>query len=99
MGRIGAWAPAAGLLGLSLSLSVAAAIEPGDPRLVAAVFPPWWSAEAVLAAASQAGDVVGPGGAPFVIVVRSENADLPDRIRAAGAFMVLDRAAFGLCLS
>jgi hypothetical protein len=99
MARFGAWAPAAGLLGLSLSISVAAAIQPADPRLVAAVFPPWWSAEAVMAAAAAAGDVVGPGGVSFVIVVRSDATDLPERIRAAGAVLVVDRAPFGLCLS
>jgi hypothetical protein len=99
MARLGAWMPAAGLLGLSLSVSVVAAAAPADPRRVAAVFPPWWSAAAVMAAATDAGDVVGPGGLPFVIVVRSDSVDLPDRLRGTGALFVLDRSAFGLCLS
>jgi hypothetical protein len=52
-----------------------------------------------MAAATDAGDVVGPGGLPFVIVVRSDSVDLPDRLRGTGALFVLDRSAFGLCLS
>ena len=94
MHRAGASMPYVLLLGSVAAVGVAAA-APRDPGLVAAVFPPWWSAAEALSAASGAGNVVGPGGKAFVLVIRG-GADLPARVRAAGGLAV-DPAVAGLC--
>jgi hypothetical protein len=75
--------------------AAAPAPRPNAP-FVAAVFPPWWSAQRVFGAAADVGDIVSTGGAPFTIVVHSARADLPTRLRARGAWLVLD-ARFAGC--
>lgn len=93
------WAVPLGIFGGSLLVSLSSGLTPSNPHRVAAVFPPWWSAQAVLEAASLAGNVVAAGGAPFVVAVSSERDDLADAIRAAGAIIVLDRSVDGLCVT
>ena len=74
---------------LSLALLPMAVAAPADAKSAAAVFPPWWSQAAAIRAADSAGDIVGVGAAPFVMIVRSEDAALPIRLRAVGAVAVV----------
>lgn len=73
---------AAGLLGAVLSLPPAA----GE---AAAVFPPWWPAARAFASASSAGAVSGTGALRSILIVRSDRPALAERLRAAGAVLVL----------
>ena len=83
------------LLLVSLVAVGVAAAAPKSPDLVAAVFPPWWDAADAIGAAAAAGDIVGPGGTAFVLIVKG-GPDLPVRIRAAGG-IAIDPTAAGLC--
>ncbi len=86
-------------LGVVLSLFAAVAVDaqPRTPGRVAAVFPPWWDAARIVGAAGSAGDIAGAGGAPFVVILRGNPADLSQRARSAGALMLLDPALAGAC--
>lgn len=81
------------------SLFVAAAIEaPGsDPSRLAAIFPPWWSGQRAIAAAASAGDILGVGGARFVVILHGDPTDLAGRLRAAGALFTVSSDFAGLC--
>jgi hypothetical protein len=87
------------VLGVVASLFAAVAVEaqPRTPGRVAAVFPPWWSAAQALGAAGSAGDVAGVGAVPFIVIVRGSPADLSQRVRSAGALLLLDPALAGAC--
>ncbi len=87
------------VLGIVFSLATAVAVDaaPRTPGRVAAVFPPWWDASAVAGAAASAGDIAGAGGAPFIIILRGDPADLSQKARAAGALLLLDPARAGAC--
>ncbi len=82
-----AWCAAAGL-GLAGLGAALLSTSPKGPA-VAAVFPPWWSPARSFAAAAEAGDVARTGAVRSVIVVRSDRAGLADRLRAAGALLIL----------
>lgn len=88
-----------GVLGIGVSLFAAVAVEaqPRTPGRLAAVFPPWWSPAQVIGAAGTAGDVSGVGALPFIVILRGSPADLPQRARSAGAFLLLDPALAGAC--
>jgi len=78
-----------------------AAIEaqPRDRTRVAAIFPPWTSARNAMSRVAQAGGhIVRAGLIDAVVVVQGDDADLPDRLYAAGAWAVVDPAAWGGCL-
>jgi hypothetical protein len=96
-----AWAPAVLLLAASLAGVGWAGLRPPPPGgPVAAVFPPWWSAELAFAAAARAGAgaVVAAGSVwPTLVLAPSPDPGLPDRLRAGGAWLVTDPAAFGGC--
>lgn len=89
---------ALGVVGVVVSLFAAVAVEaqPRTPGRVAAVFPPWWSPAEVMGAAGSAGAISGVGAAPFIVVLRGD-ADLHQRARSAGAFLLLDPALAGAC--
>lgn len=73
--------------------------DPADaPRLVA-VFPPWWSREQALAAASQTAPVAGVGAAGFVVFVVAVRRDVARALRRRGALFVGDGRAFPACFS
>jgi hypothetical protein len=73
---------------------------PRDRTHVAAVFAPWLSADAAFAQAlASGGEVVRPGAWRWILIVRGDAADLPERLYAAGAWAVIDPAALGGCLS
>lgn len=79
-----------------IALPVLAA-APRDPHHAAGVFPPWWSQAAVLEAASGAGAVLSVGQVPFIVVVRAETGDVPDRLRQAGALFSIDPSQAVAC--
>jgi hypothetical protein len=96
-----AWLPAVALLLVSflgtawLGLRPSSAI--GEP--VAAVFPPWWSAErAFVAAAVAGGSVVREGAWSNILVVSSAERDFADRLHIAGAWLLLNPKALDACL-
>ena len=71
--------------------------HPGDD-VVAAVFPPWWSAADVFAAAASAGAaIVRVGGVASVLVVQPAARDGLQRLRDAGAWFVVNPQAVGAC--
>ena len=83
-----------GVLGLAVGIS---AETPRESGAIVAVFPPWWTASRAFAAASNAGAVVNSGTFPFVVIVRSQRPGLGTRLRAAGAFLLLDPLGIGGC--
>lgn len=63
--------------------------QPGRPVL--AVFPPWWDRARVVEAVIRAqGSLVGLGAWPGMLVAAAPAPDLPERLRAAGAWLLLD---------
>lgn len=75
------------------------AAVPGAPAggAVAAVFPPWWDARRTIIAASDAGVALRLGLASFVVVVRSDDGQGRERLRQAGAWMLLDPNGLAGC--
>jgi hypothetical protein len=74
--------------------------QPRDHTRVAAIFAPWTSAEQAIARVAQAGGrIVRPGLIDAIVVVQGDDADLADRLHAAGAWAVVDPAAWGGCLA
>ncbi|MEQ8586853.1 MAG: hypothetical protein RLO01_02745 [Thalassobaculaceae bacterium] len=66
---------------------------------VAAVFPPWWSAHDVMAGLARTDAAILREGFNSSIVLASSPAPgLADRLRAAGALLVLDPQAAAGCL-
>lgn len=83
----------AALAGPSAAL-VAAPPRADAPMLV--ILPPGADAAALLAAAGAR--AIGPLGAPMAVLATGEGADLPARLRAAGAWAVRDGAVLArLC--
>lgn len=82
--------------GAAVSLSTGA---PNDDSAVVAVFPPWWPSSRAVAAASDVGAIVDGGAFPFVLIVQSQNPGLGERLRAAGALLLLNPLGFGGCLT
>jgi hypothetical protein len=91
------WAPSLILLIGGLFLSAAALPAPSDSQRLSAVFPPWWSREDSIAAASRFGAVTGFGGLPFIIGVQSHEPELAQRLRNAGALLLFDGSKFPFC--
>lgn len=73
-----------------------AASRPANPFEVAAVFPPWWSRQRIAAAVGDAGAISAYGGVGAVAVIHGGN-DLPQRLRRAGAWLLLDPKAALFC--
>lgn len=101
--RDGKKSGAGGLLAVSLTMllglfaAVAVNAQPRDPSRVAVVFPPWWTVAESVSAAGSAGRVAAVGGAPFIVILRGDPIDLAQRVRAAGALMVIDPDLAGVC--
>ncbi len=95
------WSPAILLLLVSFIASawldlrpVLAADEP-----VAALFPPWWSADRTLAAAtSTGGAIVREGAWSSILVLKSDDGDLGRRLYASGAWLLVNPKALEACL-
>jgi hypothetical protein len=96
-----AWIPAAILLLVSFLGTATLGLWPsgaaGAP--IAAVFPPWWSAERSFAAAASAGGaIVREGAWSNILVVMPGDGDFAHRLQAAGAWLLLDPRALDACL-
>ncbi|WPZ35681.1 hypothetical protein T8K17_05935 [Thalassobaculum sp. OXR-137] len=66
---------------------------------VAAIFPPWWTAQDVMASLSGSDtEILRDGIAPTVLLLASPTPGLPARLRAAGALLVIDPQAAAGCL-
>lgn len=85
----------AGLSAGTLVLAIGTA-RPHADRL-AVIFPPWWTPAQVFAAAASAGRLVAPGHLPGTVIVQGDAAILADRLRAAGALLVLDSSLSAGC--
>ena len=70
--------------------------RPGE-RLLAAVYPPWWSDARIAGAAASAGDIAAAGGVRNVLVIHGEPTGLATRLRRSGALLVLGGDAARLC--
>jgi hypothetical protein len=91
---------AAALAAASVLSMAALEAQPRDRTRVAAIFPPWTSAEHAIAQVAQAGGrIVRPGLIDAIVVVQGDDADFADRLYAAGAWAVVDPAAWGGCLA
>jgi hypothetical protein len=89
--------PASALACVSAVLTVLLGGRPLDPTTAAGVFPPWWAQDRAIAAAASAGDVLGVGAAPFIVIVRAPGADAAARLGAAGALFSIDARSAGAC--
>ena len=93
----------AGALTVSAMISLAGMLVMFDapagrnPQTAAAVFPPWWSAAEAFAAAGSAGEVARAGALSSILIVHSKEPALADRLRKAGALLVLDPERLALC--
>jgi hypothetical protein len=92
------WAPSLAAVVVSLVAVTAVGLAPRNPQQIAAVFPPWWTAEQSLAAAKTAGQAAVTGAAPFVAIVWSTDGALAERLRAAGAVLLLDPGLTAACI-
>ena len=88
------------LTAVSLIFMAALQAQPRDRTRVAAVFSPWTSGEQAIARVARAGGlVVRQGIIDTIVVVQGDDPDLVDRLYAAGAWTVVDPAAWGGCLA
>jgi hypothetical protein len=96
--RRSAWSPALLLL-LASALGIGwIGLRPAVGAPVAAIFPPWWNAERVFAAAASAGGaIVREGAWPSILVVSAADGDLPHRLREAGAWLLVNPTALDGC--
>jgi hypothetical protein len=86
------------LLLASVLLTACLALKPMPDKPVAALFPPWWSAARVMAsAAGTNGAIVRFGGFQTVLILAAGGPDLTDRLRRAGAWLVVDPGILGGC--
>jgi hypothetical protein len=79
---------------LPLGVALMSMFAPPVEGPVAAVFPPWWDGRRTFVAAGAAGPVVRFGALPFIIVVAAGDRA---RLRAVGAWLLLDPRAVGGC--
>jgi hypothetical protein len=81
----------------SILVAAPVALRPHDARRVAAIFPPWWTAERTLTAASNVGAVTGLSVLPFIIAVGRPQLGLEKELRDAGAMIIVDGSRFAFC--
>lgn len=66
---------------------------------VAAIFPPWWDARDVMAGLADADAVIlRQGVTSSVLLLSSDTSGLPQRLRKAGALLIVDPKAAAGCL-
>jgi hypothetical protein len=94
------WVNAAALLVSSWIILTWSAVRLGpDADVAAAAFPPWWGLQrASIAAASADSEIIRAGFVPTILVVRLAKADGRARLRAAGAWALIDPRAVGGCI-
>jgi hypothetical protein len=78
--------------GLLAALSGGAASGP-----VTAVFPPWWDATRAVEAAAAGGAVLRLGGTGFAVLVAPDGTSGRERLRRAGAWLLLDPGGLAGC--
>ena len=89
------------LLAASLGAMGAVTMVPGDDEAapVAVVFPVWWGTDRSLSATLEAGGVVvREGGLSSLLVAQSSEPGFRRKLRAAGAWLLLDPKAIAACL-
>ena len=87
---------------LALSVLPLAALEsaPASDSDLAAIYAPWIGADgAVVRAASAGGAIVRLGLIGAIVVVHDERPGLAGRLRASGAWLLLDPKFLGGCLA
>jgi hypothetical protein len=85
-------------LAASIMAMAFVALAPVPNHPIAAVFPPWWTAARGFQAAALSGaPIVRTGAFVNILVLSPGEPDLPARLRAAGAWLVLDAKALGGC--
>lgn len=85
------------MLAAAILGGLAPAADTSEP--VAAIFPPWWTARDVMAGLARSdAAILREGLAPSVVLATSAAPGLPDRLRAAGALLILDQQAAAGCL-
>jgi hypothetical protein len=98
------WSPWFGAVGLLIASFVGMAalslqVRPGA-EIVAVAFPPWWSAQRVLAAAASAdAAIVRITALPSILVVQPDSHDGLARLREAGVWFTVDPQAVAACLT
>ncbi len=71
-----------------------------DAEIVAAIFPPWWSARHTILAAAEANALLVRSGAiPAIAIVKPAPTDGLMKLRAAGAWFAVDPQAIAACFS
>lgn len=94
----GALIPALALLAFSLPVVGLAAVAPDGASEIAVVGAPWADVSRMAEiVASADGAIVRVGGLQNVIVAFSEHPDFAARLRAAGAWLVLDPLILAAC--
>ena len=96
---LAAWTPLALVFAGSLMTAALASVRPSDAARLAAIFPPWWSAERALAAAASVGPVAGFGRLPFIVAVSGAAPGTGARLKLSGALFVVDGSRFSFCIS
>jgi len=84
-----------------LVVALVAVLAPRDAagQSVAAIFPPWWDAPRVMAGLGGTDAVIlREGAAPSILLLSSQTPGLPERLRAAGALLIVDPTAVAGCL-
>jgi hypothetical protein len=95
---LAAWTPLAFVFTGSLVAAAMGSARPTDAARLAAIYPPWWSAERALAAASAAGPVAGSGRLPFIVAVSGAGSGAVERLKLSGAVFV-DGSRFSFCIA
>ena len=96
--RGGTVLPALALLVASVAMAGWLAFRPVAGEPVVAVFSPLASADQALAAATAAGArIIGRAGLPASWIVAPDPGDGLPRLRAAGAWLLLNARTFALC--
>jgi len=78
-----------GMIAATAAPALAIAARPVQPFAVAAVFPPWWTGDRVRSAIDPMDAVTSEGRLATVVVVYG-GSGLEQRLRTAGAWMILD---------
>jgi hypothetical protein len=81
----------------SLAASASIALQPAPRGPIAAVFPPWWSAQHTMLAAAQGGPVIRFGAWSFIVITGPGSAATASELRRQGAWLLLNPVALGAC--
>lgn len=91
-------APPATLCAFGLLAALVPLCAPPPSGPVAALFPPWWSTARAVIAGAEAGPVIRIGGLGAVVVIAAGDDAARHRLRASGAWLLLDPQRIGGCL-